>query len=201
MTQVPLLENSMFNVVFGIVLVGAMGIILGVYLGSTRKDLRLQYGLKVFIKAFLRITKKKWMRLVDPRVNAMRVQRDRIFLNLPDEKKARLVDAKALEVVVELKQQLSSQFGKQIKALYLFGSRVRGDFQPDSDLDVAIFLAESCDCSDFLRKAIFNQCSELTLKHDLFVQPRIFGQHQSKGSNYETDMYLTQIVMSYGIPV
>jgi predicted nucleotidyltransferase len=38
-----------------------------------------------------------------------------------------------------------------IPAIYLFGSRVRGDHRPDSDVDVRIFLDEWCVGSETLR--------------------------------------------------
>lgn len=38
------------------------------------------------------------------------------------------------------KARLVEKYGAHLKRVYLFGSRARGDFRPDSDADVAVFL-------------------------------------------------------------
>lgn len=44
------------------------------------------------------------------------------------------------EALRELKRQLEALYGERLKGLYLFGSRARGDAEPDSDVDVAVVL-------------------------------------------------------------
>lgn len=42
----------------------------------------------------------------------------------------------------ELKTGLKKIYGKQFKSAYLFGSRARGDYDADSDVDVLIVLSD-----------------------------------------------------------
>lgn len=42
----------------------------------------------------------------------------------------------------ELKIGLKQIYGKQFKSAYLFGSRARGDYDADSDIDVLIILSD-----------------------------------------------------------
>lgn len=41
----------------------------------------------------------------------------------------------------DLKKGLKRIYGKKVKAVYLFGSRARGDHDEDSDIDILIVLA------------------------------------------------------------
>jgi antitoxin ChpS len=47
----------------------------------------------------------------------------------------RAIDAYALA--------LRHRYGSKLKGMFLFGSRARGDFQPYSDVDIAVVLADS----------------------------------------------------------
>ncbi len=44
------------------------------------------------------------------------------------------------EALRQLKRELEALYGERLKGLYLFGSRARGDAEPDSDVDVAVVL-------------------------------------------------------------
>ena len=49
----------------------------------------------------------------------------------------RIIDPKVAGILTDLKRRLERRFGDRFVALYLFGSRARGDHEPDSDVDVA----------------------------------------------------------------
>ena len=50
---------------------------------------------------------------------------------------------KEIERLLEkLKSGLKQIYGEQFKAAYLFGSYARGDYDPDSDIDVLIVLSD-----------------------------------------------------------
>ncbi|MBV6452082.1 MAG: hypothetical protein MHPDNHAH_02833 [Anaerolineales bacterium] len=191
----------MLNIFLYLLSVVIAGLFFGVFVGLALRDLRLRRGLNVFIKALIRITSKKLGRLLNPRVDIARVRRDQMFIGLPRDKKAQAVDTQALEATVELKQHLCAKFRNQIEAVYLFGSRARGDYRLDSDLDIGIFLAKSCLCSDAIMKEITHQSSELAFKYGLFVQPRVFRWSSLRASSEDSEKLLSQIVVSYGIPV
>ena len=46
----------------------------------------------------------------------------------------------ASRVLAELKERLSAAYGERLHAVVLFGSEVRWDARPDSDIDVLVVL-------------------------------------------------------------
>ena len=48
-------------------------------------------------------------------------------------------------VLPHLAAELRAYYGPRLEHAVLFGSRARGDFQADSDDDVAVFLHDYCD--------------------------------------------------------
>lgn len=42
--------------------------------------------------------------------------------------------------LVEIKQGVQSLVGERLRGILLFGSKARGDFDPESDLDIAILV-------------------------------------------------------------
>lgn len=62
-------------------------------------------------------------------------------------------------------------YGPHLKKVILYGSYARGDFSPDSDVDIMILL----DMSDFDLKAYSQELSYMTydfnLDHDLDIKP------------------------------
>lgn len=50
------------------------------------------------------------------------------------------MDDKTRQALTRFKHRLEARYGMRLKSVFLFGSRARGDFGPDSDADVAVFL-------------------------------------------------------------
>jgi predicted nucleotidyltransferase len=177
---------------------GTISVVVGLIAGFTVVDLRLHNGLKVALKSTVRIVRKTIARVHDPKIDFARVQRDKDFIaRLPDEKVG-LADAKAIEVVSDFKQRLEQHYGRQLTAVYLFGSRARGDCCPDSDVDVAVFLAIDLDRSP-IKKIMLHHTSELLLKYGLYVQPRIFESKLLEKSRICPDQYLSRAILGCGI--
>jgi predicted nucleotidyltransferase len=191
----------MLYILLVILFLAIFSCIVGILLGLLLTDSNLQDGLKVIAKTFLRITKKKFLRLINPDIDLIRVQRDHAFLSLPGDRRAALVDIGALEAVSELKQRLCSRYGNKVAAVYMFGSRVRGDYQSESDVDVGIFLVEPFDRYISFKKETLRISAELLLKYGLFIQSRIFCTTLSGNLMNATDKYLAEIIISYGNPV
>jgi uncharacterized protein len=49
------------------------------------------------------------------------------------------IDGTTLRALEDFKARLDQRYRERLKAVYLFGSRARGDHRPDSDMDVAVF--------------------------------------------------------------
>jgi len=72
------------------------------------------------------------------------------------------------EALRQLKRELEELYGERLKGLYLFGSRARGDAEPDSDADVAVVLDEFEYESSELR-AMAPVLNRLSLEHDTIL--------------------------------
>ena len=57
-------------------------------------------------------------------------------------------------VLVRFRSALDAIFDDRIERLVLFGSRARGDAQPDSDYDIAVFLSDFSDRRQEVRRMI-----------------------------------------------
>lgn len=55
------------------------------------------------------------------------------------------LDAATKHALDIFKVCLAKRYGPRLKSVFLFGSRARGDFRPDSDADVAVFLESVSD--------------------------------------------------------
>jgi predicted nucleotidyltransferase len=63
--------------------------------------------------------------------------------------------------------------GSRLIALKLFGSQVRGEAAPDSDLDVLVAVDEA---SPALENAILDLAFQVNLAHDVYISPRVIAR-------------------------
>ena len=63
--------------------------------------------------------------------------------------------------------------GSRLIALKLFGSQVRGEAVPDSDLDVLVAVEEA---SPALENAILDLAFQVNLAHDVYISPRVIAR-------------------------
>jgi antitoxin ChpS len=80
-------------------------------------------------------------------------------------------DPRTRAILQELKVRLRKRFGDRIVGLYLFGSRARGDHEPDSDADVAVIFKGRIGDRFDLQRQIIEDTYELLLEHGLYIQP------------------------------
>lgn len=75
------------------------------------------------------------------------------------------------ELMVQYIEELKKIYGNHICRIILYGSYARGDFKPDSDIDIMILL----DISDIDLKSYSQQLSYMTydfnFDHDLDIKP------------------------------
>jgi antitoxin ChpS len=74
-------------------------------------------------------------------------------------------------LLAELKRRLEQRFGERFVALYLFGSRARGDHEPDSDVAVAGLLDQAMPRPFDMIREILEDTYDLLLETGYYIQP------------------------------
>ncbi len=80
---------------------------------------------------------------------------------------------KEKEILEVLKNRLQQRLGGALSEIRVFGSRVRGEHTPESDLDVMILLNIPVDWQT--RKEIRYFLAEISLEYDILLSARIFS--------------------------
>lgn len=75
--------------------------------------------------------------------------------------------------LTDLKESLKLLLGDSLIKMVLFGSRARGDYDEDSDIDIAIIVRS---LSKELKNEIFNQVAEIELKYLKSISSIIFSE-------------------------
>jgi hypothetical protein len=79
------------------------------------------------------------------------------------------------KVLKELKHGMESQFGDRLVKMVVFGSRARGDFDAESDTDIAIIVRE---LSRELKHQILDTVAEIELKYLSPLSVLIFSENE-----------------------
>jgi predicted nucleotidyltransferase len=79
------------------------------------------------------------------------------------------------------KQKLAQHFPQKLE-LYVFGSAARGDFQPESDIDVLVIIDQPVDVS--LKEQIFHLAFEVELECDV-----VFGVLVHSKQEWDSALY------------
>jgi predicted nucleotidyltransferase len=82
------------------------------------------------------------------------------------------LDRKEKAALAELKSKLEALLGTRLKRLILFGSKARGNFGPDSDLDVAILVDE---LTRELKSQIFDLVIDVEFLFELSITSLVFS--------------------------
>jgi predicted nucleotidyltransferase len=73
----------------------------------------------------------------------------------------------------EFASAVRDRLGSQLIALRLFGSQVRGEAAPDSDLDVLVAVEE---WSFALENSFLDLAFQVNLAHDVYISPRVIAR-------------------------
>ncbi len=99
------------------------------------------------------------------------------------------------QAVETLKNELKGRF--DVRDMRLFGSKVRGQAGPDSDVDIMIELAKR---SPAIESEIDDLTFEINLKNDSFITTIVFGEDELQdGPMKESPIY--KAIRKEGIPV
>ena len=82
-----------------------------------------------------------------------------------------VIEPEIADLLADLKRRLERRFGDRLVALYLFGSRARGDHEPDSDVDVAVILDQKMPSPYAAKDLVLNDTYELMLETGYYIQP------------------------------
>jgi predicted nucleotidyltransferase len=75
--------------------------------------------------------------------------------------------------VIAYVKRIRSRFPGRIRAVTLFGSKARGDADPESDID--LFVLVDAETSEF-RSELWRIASDVSLDHSVVLSPRVFGE-------------------------
>lgn len=83
-------------------------------------------------------------------------------------------------VLTRLRAALHMVYGESLDRVVLFGSRARGDFRPDSDYDVAVFIRNPGSRWDEMGR-IAHVTTEFLLDTDAFISAKPFDASRYDG--------------------
>lgn len=90
---------------------------------------------------------------------------------------------KEKQVFSALHEGLKSRFGEAFKEIRVFGSRIKGGYTSESDLDVVILLDTTIDWRS--RKEIHFLLADINLEYDVILSARIFSLNQWKNPGFQ----------------
>ena len=94
-------------------------------------------------------------------------------------------------------QRLHQHYGQTLQQTVLFGSKARGESEPDSDIDILIIVNEE---SWPLRDAISVIAARVSLEYGVLIGPRVIGQKRWQRMERER-FALYENVAREGIPL
>ena len=94
------------------------------------------------------------------------------------------------EAIDEFKNALGNQFGDKLRLIKLFGSKARGDFNQDSDIDILVVTTEK---DIELAKEIHGLAIDVSLKYGVYLSVKVFDEAQFDYLNRLRTTFMTSI--------
>ncbi len=88
-----------------------------------------------------------------------------------------------VDAILELKKRLKKNFGKELNEIRIFGSKVRGDFDKESDIDVFVVFDRDVDW-DF-KNEVSHIAYDIDLEFEVMFNLIIFSTIQLKEPKYK----------------
>lgn len=93
------------------------------------------------------------------------------------------------EAIQAFVKRLEAKFGDQMLSIRLFGSRARGEAQPDSDMDIAVIVDH---VGPELRKSIRFMAVDVWLQYGIYISTRVWSlDHWRELESLQTNLYKT----------
>lgn len=115
---------------------------------------------------------------------------------------AKTVDQPTRSALEAFHAVLASRYGPRLKAVYLFGSRARGDYRPDSDADVAIFVDSSGQTrAELLRDQVnlSGEAYDIWLETGIRIQPWVFSTEALLHPDRDHNTHLLRRILNEGV--
>ena len=174
--------------------------LIGVAGGGILADRRSRTAVSVALKAVVRSRRKAWFGPTRILNDCAPVPATHQMLRmLSRTERVTNADSRALAVVSDFKERLGNRFGDRLKAVYLLGSRARGDHCNNSDVDVAVFLAPGAEPSEVLERTLIHVACQLLFTHGLYIQPRVFDEGSLEGLDTQRDRLLIYSIIREGV--
>lgn len=75
----------------------------------------------------------------------------------------------ALLVLEDIKREISTSLGDELKEIILYGSYARNEQTADSDIDIIVLLDEDTGDMSFIRQKLADIKVDLSLKHEVVI--------------------------------
>lgn len=98
--------------------------------------------------------------------------------------------AKEIGALLEFKQILKKQLGANIKIIQLFGSKARGDWRKESDIDVLVVIRKMTDNQiNFIYDTVMSLCG----KYGIYLSVKIFSESEFKYYRHIPTIFMKRI--------
>jgi predicted nucleotidyltransferase len=91
------------------------------------------------------------------------------------------------QTAIAFVEKVRQQFDTELISAILFGSRARGEAEPDSDMDVLVVMSSA---DPTIRKEIRHLAVEVWLEHGIYLSTRVWSEaHWHKLADLQTFLY------------
>lgn len=164
-------------------LYGAVAILVGVPVGFAVMEPRVLSRIAVIVRSFRRRRRKRRQRAC--RETRCRVDiRSREATPSGGEQQPIAVDPVGLRACRTLADRLAGRHADSIDGVFLFGSRARGDFCPESDVDVAVVLSPGILPFAGIYMTLVLEAFSILIRQGTYLQPRLLVADSWQASSY-----------------
>ena len=111
------------------------------------------------------------------------------------------LDSRTRSTAAAFRRHLEERYGPRLRAVYVYGSRARGDHRPDSDLDAAVVLDR---VDDYWREVdgVFDAAYRTFMEPDgILVHALPFPEDALRDPDRHQDGHLAKAVLREGVRV
>ncbi|MCP4371524.1 MAG: nucleotidyltransferase domain-containing protein [Deltaproteobacteria bacterium] len=162
------MSSSLIHYLF---LLAGISIIFGIVIGCILSSRRLSRAFAVTCKSIIRIIRKsRYRRFNDLQKNFDTDYSIKLWLTTLKDSDPLVIDHKIIKISRKFKNSLMRVFKRQIVAVYLFGSRARGDSVYNSDVDIAIIFEKDIEIGFYSQCKMLMPAFRILLRYGLYIQ-------------------------------